>query len=95
MQVGNAVAPPVAAALGRCLLKAAVGTSPVGEPVISVPDLAYEEVRSSALPWTSFVVPHSQGTTHWRVLDLKIERLCVQVVSPQFMLNNVKVSHYL
>ena len=44
-QVGNAVSPAVAAALGRCLLLAAVGESPVGEAVINVPDEAYTAVR--------------------------------------------------
>ncbi|KAH7617097.1 putative DNA (cytosine-5)-methyltransferase 1 [Nannochloris sp. 'desiccata'] len=42
-QMGNAVSPAVAAALGRCLALAAVGESPPGEPVIAVPDLQYEE----------------------------------------------------
>jgi DNA (cytosine-5)-methyltransferase 1 len=42
--MGNAVSPAVAAALGRCLALAAVGESPPGEPVISVPDLQYKEL---------------------------------------------------
>ena len=43
-QMGNAVSPAVAAALGRCLALAAVGDSPPGEPLISVPDPQYEEM---------------------------------------------------
>jgi hypothetical protein len=43
-QIGNAVAPPLAAALGRCLLLAATEDAPVGVPVVSVPDPAYEAV---------------------------------------------------
>lgn len=35
-QIGNAVAPPMAAALGRCLLLAAAKKAPVAEPVIPV-----------------------------------------------------------
>jgi hypothetical protein len=35
-QIGNAVAPPMAAALGRCLLLAAAKKTPVAEPVIPV-----------------------------------------------------------
>lgn len=47
IQPGNAVCVPVAAALGRCLLKAAVGQAPVGQPVISVPDTAYQQASFS------------------------------------------------
>lgn len=36
LQIGNAVAPPMAAALGRCLLLAAAKKAPVAEPVIYV-----------------------------------------------------------
>lgn len=49
-QVGNAVAPPMAAALGRCLLVAITatlrgeGSPPVDQPVISTPDPDIEEV---------------------------------------------------
>jgi len=43
-QMGNAVSPAVAAALGRCLALAAIGESPPGEPVIAVPDPQYEEL---------------------------------------------------
>jgi hypothetical protein len=35
-QIGNAVAPPMAAALGRCLLLAAAKKAPVAEPLIYV-----------------------------------------------------------
>jgi hypothetical protein len=44
LQIGNAVAPPLAAALGRCLLLAATEDAPVGVPVVSVPDPEYEAV---------------------------------------------------
>jgi hypothetical protein len=44
LQIGNAVAPPLAAALGRCLLLAATEDAPVGVPVVSVPDPGYEAV---------------------------------------------------
>lgn len=37
-QMGNAVSPVVAVALGRCLAKAAAARSPAGEPVIEVVD---------------------------------------------------------
>ncbi|KAK9786489.1 hypothetical protein WJX73_009011 [Symbiochloris irregularis] len=47
IQPGNAVCVPVAAALGRCLLKAAVGQSPVGQAVIDVPDAAYMQLVQS------------------------------------------------
>lgn len=36
LQIGNAVAPPMASALGRCLLQAAAKKAPVAEPVIYV-----------------------------------------------------------
>jgi hypothetical protein len=36
LQIGNAVAPPMAAGLGRCLLLAAAKKAPVAEPVIYV-----------------------------------------------------------
>ena len=41
-QVGNAVSPAVAAALGRCLALAALGESPPGEPVVPAPCAAYD-----------------------------------------------------
>jgi hypothetical protein len=39
-QIGNAVAPPMAAALGRCLLLAAAKQAPVAEPTIYVSEPA-------------------------------------------------------
>lgn len=36
MQIGNAVAPPMSAALGRCLLLAAAEEAPVATPVVEV-----------------------------------------------------------
>jgi hypothetical protein len=57
VQMGNAVAPPVAAALGRCFALAAQKKSPVAEPVISVPDPEYEamlvEARAKGLKFYS------------------------------------------
>ena len=44
VQMGNAVSPVVAGALGRCLAKAAAAASPAGEAVISVPDPVAEAV---------------------------------------------------
>ena len=44
VQMGNAVSPVVAGALGRCLAKAAAASSPAGEAVISVPDPVAEAV---------------------------------------------------
>ena len=49
-QVGNAVCPQVASALGRCLAKAAVGAVPAGCAVMDLRDPAYEEVSSVSLP---------------------------------------------
>jgi hypothetical protein len=46
--MGNAVAPPVAAALGRCLLMAAEGAAPVGVPVVFTPDPEYEAIVGEA-----------------------------------------------
>ena len=43
-QVGNAVCPLVAAALGRCLAKAAIGASPHGFAVIPIRDKHMEQV---------------------------------------------------
>ena len=51
-QVGNAVCPQVASALGRCLAKAAVGAVPAGCAVMDLRDPAYEEVSSPLLPWS-------------------------------------------
>ncbi|KIY93940.1 DNA (cytosine-5)-methyltransferase CMT3 [Monoraphidium neglectum] len=47
LQMGNAVAPPVAAALGRCLLLAAAGAAPAGAAVVAVADEDYEAVVAS------------------------------------------------
>ena len=44
-QMGNAVSPQVAAALGRCLALAAVHESPPGALLHAVPDDAYDLVR--------------------------------------------------
>ena len=44
--MGNAVAPPVAAALGRCLLLAAAGAAPPGHAVVAVPDAEYESLAA-------------------------------------------------
>lgn len=44
-QMGNAVSPQVAAALGRCLALAAAHESPPGRMLLSVPDLEYQQVR--------------------------------------------------
>ncbi|KAF8062783.1 CMT3 [Scenedesmus sp. PABB004] len=46
-QIGNAVAPPLAAALGRCLLLAAEEAAPVAVPVVDVPDPEYEAVAAA------------------------------------------------
>jgi DNA (cytosine-5)-methyltransferase 1 len=43
-QMGNAVSPQVAAALGRCLALAALHDSPPGQMLIAVPDLDYDAV---------------------------------------------------
>lgn len=58
--MGNAVAPPVAAALGRCLLLAAAGAAPVGRAVVSVPDYDYEQLveECRAQGITSYVEQH-------------------------------------
>jgi hypothetical protein len=45
--MGNAVAPPMAAALGRCLLLAAAGAAPVGRAVIAAPDPEYESLSAA------------------------------------------------
>lgn len=45
-QMGNAVSPAVAAALGRVLALAALGESPPGQPVVAVPDAEYDQVGS-------------------------------------------------
>lgn len=55
--MGNAVAPPVAAALGRCLLLAAAGAAPPGAAVIAAPDPEYDAVAAAcraagALPYS-------------------------------------------
>lgn len=43
-QMGNAVCPQVAAALGRCLALAALHASPPGKMLLAVPDKEYDEV---------------------------------------------------
>lgn len=52
-QIGNAVSPPTATALGRCLLLAATAQVPHGQPLVSVPDpdlmSAYEEAARQGL----------------------------------------------
>ena len=48
-QLGNAVCPLVAAALGRCLAKAAVGASPHGAAVIPVRDEHMEQVQPALM----------------------------------------------
>eukprot|EP00877_Chromochloris_zofingiensis_P009059 jgi/Chrzof1/4406/Cz14g11270.t1 len=48
VQMGNAVAPPLAAALGRCLRLAIRKAAPVAVPVVSVPDAEYEAVLAEA-----------------------------------------------
>ena len=45
-QMGNAVSPAVAGALGRCLALAALGESPAGEPILAVPDPAYDAMAA-------------------------------------------------
>jgi hypothetical protein len=45
-QLGNAVCPLVADALGRCLALAARGRLPVGQHIVSVPNPEFEEVRT-------------------------------------------------
>lgn len=63
-QMGNAVSPALAAALGRCLALAAVGKSPVGEPVISAPCKEYdhmvEEERMNGLSFYYETVPNGE-----------------------------------
>lgn len=44
--MGNAVSPPLAAALGRCLALAAVNRAPYGQAVVSVPDPIKKRVRA-------------------------------------------------
>jgi hypothetical protein len=44
--MGNAVAPPLAAALGRCLLLAGAGAAPIGRAVIAAPDPEYDALAS-------------------------------------------------
>ena len=46
VQMGNAVCPQVAAALGRCLALAAVGGVPAGQAVVDERDQAYDQVRA-------------------------------------------------
>ena len=57
LQMGNAVAPPVASALGRCLALAVQTKSPVAQAVICVPDPEYEamliEARAKGLKFYS------------------------------------------
>ncbi len=48
-QLGNAVSPLVADALGRCLAQAAVGKAPVGAFVISTPCPELDRVRHCLL----------------------------------------------
>ena len=69
-QMGNAVAPPVAAALGRCLLLAAAGAAPVGAAVVSVPDEEYEAVARACT---------AQGVRSW------VEDNGVPEVGPGFL----------
>lgn len=47
--MGNAVSPPLAAALGRCLALAAVSRAPYGQAVVSVPDPIKKRVRASLM----------------------------------------------
>lgn len=49
-QLGNAVCPLVANALGRCLALAARGKLPIGAHVVKMPDPEFEEVRSPVTP---------------------------------------------
>jgi hypothetical protein len=44
-QMGNAVCPQVAAALGRCLATAALHEAPPGQMLVPVPDAEYDTVR--------------------------------------------------
>jgi hypothetical protein len=46
LQIGNAVAPPMAKALGRCLLLALEGKSPPGAAVVAAPDPELAQVRA-------------------------------------------------
>ncbi|CAD7697402.1 unnamed protein product [Ostreobium quekettii] len=48
-QIGNAVAPPVAAAMGRCLTLAASGEADPMRPVVAVPDQEMEKVLRQAI----------------------------------------------
>lgn len=43
-QMGNAVSPQVASALGRCLARAALHESPPGAMLVAAPDPEYEQV---------------------------------------------------
>lgn len=52
-QIGNAVAPPMAKALGRCLLLALAGKSPRGQAVIDVPDPELCQVGGWSGAWCS------------------------------------------
>lgn len=54
MQMGNAVSPVVAGALGRCLAKAAAATSPPGQAVIPVPDPVVEAVSNQSVLMAQF-----------------------------------------
>lgn len=47
-QIGNAVAPPVASALGRCLLLTASGKLDTSDAVVRVPDAEMVEVLTEA-----------------------------------------------
>ncbi len=57
LQMGNAVSPPLASALGRCLALAAVNRAPYGQAVVAVPDPVKSRVRqlpSLASSWGPF-----------------------------------------
>ncbi len=58
-QLGNAVCPLVAEALGRCLALAAAGKAPSGVFIVSVPNEEYDEVCLCLMEcWH----PHSHAT---------------------------------
>jgi len=48
-QLGNAVSPMVADALGRCLATAAVGAAPVGAFVIPAPNPEFQRVSAPSI----------------------------------------------
>lgn len=63
-QLGNAVCPMVAEALGRCLAQAALGEAPVGGFVVTTPNLEFDRVRPPAFLFNNMAVAALAALAH-------------------------------